>query len=78
MSEGHTPLGVRVIRATIALLVWSALAFPVGGMFRWVGRVLVMPPSYEPAWRGFVVAVGLVLFLAFLVEPHGSGEPDEG
>jgi len=69
-----TPVAVRALRGAIAVLVWGALAFPVGGMFRWIGRVLVMPPVYEPAWRGFVIAVGVVLFLAFFVEPYGSRE----
>ena len=77
MTTSGTPAGARAIRGAIAVLVWGALAFPIGGMFRWVGRVLVMPPSYEPAWRGFIIAVGVVLFFAFFVEPYGS-RPTEG
>lgn len=72
MTDHRTPATVRAIRGGIAVLVWGALALPVGGMFRWIGRVLVMPPVYTPAWRGFVIAVGVVLFFAFFVEPHGT------
>lgn len=62
------PLGVRVVRGVVAALVWSALAIPIGGLFRWVGEALAMPPSYGPMWRGFVVLVGIVLFFAFVVD----------
>lgn len=73
--DAAAPLAVRLIRGGIAALVWGALAFPVGGMFRWVGDVLAMPPSYTPTWRGFVIAVGVVLFFAFVFEPR-SGRDD--
>ncbi len=72
MTERRAPLAVRVVRGTIAVLVWGALAFPIGGMFRWVGEVLAMPPSYTPSWKFFVVAVGVVLFFAFVLEPAGT------
>ncbi|HKK92414.1 MAG TPA: hypothetical protein VJ925_03230 [Longimicrobiales bacterium] len=72
------PVAVRVIRGLIAVLVWAALSFPVSGMFRWVGDVLAMPPSYGPAWKLFVVAVGVVLFLAFVLEPYSGDETSEG
>lgn len=76
--DGSAPLAVRVIRGVIAVLVWGALALPIGGLFRWVGEALAMPPSYTPAWRTFVVAVGVVLFLAFVLEPaRDEGGDDE-
>ncbi len=71
--DGSAPLAVRLVRGGIAALVWGALTLPVGGMFRWVGEVLAMPPSYTPAWRTFVIAVGVVLFFAFVLEPNRSG-----
>ena len=76
-ADGSAPLPVRLVRGTIAVLVWGALTFPIGGMFRWVGDVLAMPPSYTPAWRTFVVAVGAVLFFAFVFEPARGGEGHE-
>lgn len=79
-DERREPVAVRVVRGGIAVLVWAAMSFPIAGMFRWVGEVLAMPPSYGPAWKVFVVAVGVVLFLAFVLEPHaGTGDGgDEG
>ena len=77
MEERRDPIAVRVIRGLIAVLVWGALSLPISGMFRWVGEVLAMPPSYGPAWKVFVVAVGVVLFLAFVLEPYDGGEAGE-
>ncbi len=76
MEERRDPIAVRVIRGLIAVLVWGALSLPISGMFRWVGEVLAMPPSYGPAWKVFVVAVGVVLFLAFVLEPYDGGDDD--
>ena len=75
-DDGRRPLGVRIVRGGIAVLVWGALALPIGGVFRWVGEALAMPPSYGPTWRAFVIGVGVVLFLAFLVDRDtGSATP---
>lgn len=76
-GERRDPVAVRVVRGVIAALVWAALSLPISGMFRWVGEVLAMPPSYGPAWKVFVVAVGVVLFLAFVLEPHAAGDGAE-
>jgi hypothetical protein len=74
VSEGGgRPLGVRIVRGAIAVLVWTALALPIGGVFRWVGEALAMPPSYAPTWRAFVILVGVVLFLAFVVDRDTEG-----
>lgn len=77
VEERRDPIAVRVIRGLIAVLVWGALSLPISGMFRWVGEVLAMPPSYGPAWNVFVVAVGVVLFLAFVLEPYDGGGEDQ-
>ncbi|MDT8368226.1 MAG: hypothetical protein RQ745_03395 [Longimicrobiales bacterium] len=56
----------------IAALIWAALSLPIAGTFRWVGEELAMPPIYAPMWRGFLVVVGVVLVLAFVVDPRGE------
>ncbi len=62
------PWPVRLVRATIALLLWGAFCFPLASVFRWMGTELVMPPSFGPSWKGFLIIVGLGLFFAFLFE----------
>lgn len=71
-----SPWPVRLVRATIAVLVWGAFCIPVSSVFRWMGTELVMPPSYPASWQGFLILVGLVLFLAFFLEtPSPTDDP---